>query len=114
MSRWLGAQYIDSDGDGIANASDPTPFFLKSMVNPKITVNGSVISVSWNTVPLATNFVFYSTNLSDYKSFTNIASEFISPMPYPGPVAMVTTNFLKMTPPRYYWPAVSPWLTYPY
>jgi hypothetical protein len=103
---------IDSDGDGTANYYDLTPFFVKSMVNPKITVNGSIISVSWNTVPLATNFVFYSTNLSDHKSFTNIAAQFISPMPYPGPVAMVSTNFQKMTPPRYYWPAVSPWLTY--
>ena len=56
------------------------------MVNPTITVNGAIVSVSWNTVPLATNFVFWSTNLSDYKSFTNIASEFITPEPYPGSV----------------------------
>lgn len=106
---------IDSNGNGIANAFDPTPFFLSSMINQTGYSSNSLIYVSWNTVPLATNFVFYSTNSGG--PFTNIASQFISPMPYPGPVANVTTNYpmlMPPTPPLYYRVMVSPWMTYPY
>ena len=57
---------IDSDGDGIANAFDPTPFFLQSMVNytwyPTNNPPNNT-AINWYTVPLATNYVYYSTNL---------------------------------------------------
>jgi hypothetical protein len=112
-----GDTFIDSNGNGIANAYDPTPFFLPSMVNQTGSSSPPFVIVSWNTIPLATNFVFYSTNQNDLKSFTNIASQFISPMPYPGPVANISTNYLMVTPPAlplYYRVMVSPWTTYPY
>jgi hypothetical protein len=57
---------IDSDGDGIVNSSDPTPFFLPSMLDltwyPTNHPAGNT-AVSWNTIPLATNFVYWSTNV---------------------------------------------------
>jgi hypothetical protein len=61
-----GSKDIDSDGDGTANATDPTPFFLPSMVNLvvyKTNNPANNMAISWNTIPLATNFVYYSTNV---------------------------------------------------
>ena len=57
------SQYIDSNGNGIANAFDPMPFFLPVMINQTGYASNSMVYVSWNTIPLATNYVLYSTNL---------------------------------------------------
>ena len=67
--------------------------------------------ISWNTVPLATNSVFYSTNLVTWLLLTN---PFISPNPYPGPAANVKVFDPMTVPGRYYKVSVQPWLTYPY
>jgi hypothetical protein len=66
---------IDSDGDGIANASDPTPFFLPSMVNLVwYSTNNppGTTAISWDTVPLATNYVYYSTNVVLTSNMVNL------------------------------------------
>lgn len=106
---------IDSDGDGIANASDPTPFFLPAMLNftdyPTNNPANNIV-ISWTTVPLATNYVYYSTNLAG--PYNALLTNFISPQPYPGPATNVMVFDPMVTPPRYYQVMVSPWLTYPY
>ena len=102
----------DSDGDGIANASDATPFFLPSMVGLVVyTTNNpaNTMAISWNTVPLATNCVFYSTDLVIWQSLTN----FISPQPYGSSITNVMVFDPIVSPGRYYQVMVEPWLTYP-
>jgi hypothetical protein len=106
---------IDSDGDGIPNSSDPTPFFVPSMVNLSVTVTNLPplsAAISWDTVPLATNCVLYTTNImmTDWMVLTN----FISPIPYPSPPTSVTIYDPLVSPPRYYKVRVNPWLTYPF
>jgi hypothetical protein len=114
---------IDSDGDVIANAYDSTPFFLASQVNftetltnvPPLSVN-----LTWATVPLGTNYVYYKTNLlsTNWVLLTNAtltANPFPSPQPYPSSVTNVSVldpvNFMQ---PRYYRIVVQPYLTGPY
>jgi hypothetical protein len=70
---------IDSDGDGIPNAFDPTPFFLSTDVNLALTITNVPTlkaRLTWQTIPSATNVVYYSTNLaSPWMVLTN----FITP-----------------------------------
>jgi hypothetical protein len=112
--------YMDSNGNGIDNSSDPTPFFLSSQVNLMTypTNNpANTMVISWNTVPLATNSVYYSTNLATWLLLTNTyikTNPFISPNPYPGPAANVKVFDPVQLPGRYYKVSVQPWLTYPY
>jgi hypothetical protein len=106
---------IDSDGDGTANASDPTPFFLPSMINQVgyATNNPpSTFVISWNTIPLATNFVYYSTNIGG--PFNQLFTNFISPQLRPNPATNVMVFAPMVIPPRYYQVVVYPWLTWPY
>ncbi len=63
---------IDSDGDGLVNGSDPTPFFVPSMLNLIWFPTGPGTTVSWNTVPLATNYVYWSTNVVLAPSLVNL------------------------------------------
>ncbi len=106
---------IDSNGNGLANAFDPLPFFLPVMVNQTGSSRLLHLSLSvgtpfrWRPISSFTRRI-----CSDLDSFTNIASQFVSPMPYPGPVANISTNYLMVAPPRYYRVMVYPWLTYPY
>jgi hypothetical protein len=107
---------IDSDGDGIANASDPTPFFLPAMLNVTVYPTNNPpnnMVIGWSTIPLATNTVFYTTNLTAPVVWT-VLTNFISPQPLPNPAVNVTVFDLMVTPPRYYQVMVFPWLTYPY
>jgi hypothetical protein len=123
--------HMDSDGDGVANSSDLSPFFLSSMIPPvgiyQTNPPSGPLVISWNSIPNATNFVYYSTT-SPAGPFTNLLttistniagpftmSNFISPIPYPSPAARVMI-FTPVAPGplRYYMPAVNPWLTYPY
>ena len=107
---------IDSNGNGIANAFDPTPFFLSSEINLKVYPTNhpaNTIVISWNTIPLATNTVFYSTNLMSPITWT-VLTNFISPQPYPGPATNVMVFDPMVGPGRFYQVTVYPWLTYPY
>jgi hypothetical protein len=125
---------IDSDGDGLVNASDPTPFFVPSEVNFTETLTNRPplsVRVQWATIPVATNYIYYVTNLTDtallpftnfdhYYYGANVAvtnsahvNWFVSPQSYPGPATNVwvfdaITNGL-----RYYRVMVSPELAYP-
>jgi hypothetical protein len=67
---------IDSDSDGLVNSVDPTPFFMPSEVNFTLTTTNLPplsAKIQWTTIPNATNFIFYKTNLAatNWLAFTN-------------------------------------------
>ncbi len=121
---------IDSNGNGIPNAYDPSPFFISSQVNLAATfVNlpPASLELTWQTIPEATNVVQYTTNLlspnwTDLTNFntyyygSGVAAPavfanngFVSPQAYPGPVTNVwvydaVTNSVQ----RYYRVLVNP------
>jgi hypothetical protein len=70
---------IDSDGDGILNYQDPTPVFVPSQVKFTATLTNQPplsVKIQWKTIPLATNYVEFTTNLAmpDWQPFTNFAN----------------------------------------
>ncbi|HEX7619287.1 MAG TPA: hypothetical protein VF480_11290, partial [Verrucomicrobiae bacterium] len=131
---------IDSNGNGIPNSEDPTPFFVSSMLDLAVYPTNhppNTIVISFNTVPQATNTVFYATNLMQpviWTVLTNIYipvistnpfvsanypgpatnNPFISPQPYPGPAANVMVFDPAGAAGRFYKVTVYPWLTYPF
>lgn len=111
---------IDSDGDGLVNGSDPTPFLKSSMVVITYTqtnivtdgITNSALMLTWNSIPLATNFVLYSTTNAG-GPFDQLLTNFVSPIPYPSPPTNVST--IDMNPSgRFYRVRIDPWLTYPF
>jgi hypothetical protein len=135
-----GDTVIDSNGNGIPNASDPMPFFLQGMINLTAYPTNNpahTIVISFDTIPRATNTVFYTTSLMQpviWTVLTNIYIPVISTNPfvsmnYPGPATNnpfispqlnsgPATNVMVFDPAgvsgRYYQVMVYPWLTYPY
>jgi hypothetical protein len=126
---------IDSDGDGVVNGSDPTPFFVPSEVNFTLTLTNlppPSVQLQWTTIPLATNYIYFKTNLlsSNWLPLTNFdnyyyganvavtnpahANGFISPQPYPSATTNVWVFDVVTNVPHYYRVTVTPWLTYPY
>ena len=107
---------IDSDGDGIPNASDPTPFFLPVEVNLKtyLTNANTKVAITWDSIPNASSSVLYSTNIAMPALPWTVLTNFLSPIPYPSPPTNVTVLDSVTSPPRYYRVIVNPWLTYPY
>jgi len=104
---------IDSDGDGIPNASDPTPFFLPSDVNLQTALTNvppPSMRLTFNTIPHATNFVYYSTNMVNWLLLTN----FVTVAPYPSPPVTVVVLDPIMAVTRFYQVTVNTWLTYPF
>jgi hypothetical protein len=95
---------IDSDRDGINNSDDATPFLVPPELDFTVSVtNYPPLSarIGWQTIPLAGNYVYYSTNLAstNWLPFTNFSryywasnnvvfsnpasgGSFISPQPY--------------------------------
>jgi hypothetical protein len=112
---------IDSDGDGTPNNADPTPFFVASQIQPLVTITNLPprrAALAWTTVPLATNIVWFKTNL--LSPTWSVLTNFPSPQAYvaaPGAdnyqqqrvrVLDVLTNTA-----RFYRIEVQPALTYP-
>lgn len=69
---------IDSDGDGLLNYLDPTPFFLSSELNFTTSVTNNPansIKLQWTTIPNATNFIYYTTSIpfTNWLPFTNFS-----------------------------------------
>jgi hypothetical protein len=103
----------DSDGDGVVNAHDPTPFFTADEVNFKLTLTNApapTALISWDSIPSATNTVLYSTNLLD--PFTNVLTQFTSPAAVPPvggwPLTNVVADPVNPATPRYYRVRVDP------
>jgi len=130
------SQDIDSNGNGIPNGSDPTPFFVSSQVNFTLTLTNRPpwsVRLQWATIPLATNYICYQTNLlsptwlpltnfNNYYYGANVAGTksaptnnfFVSPQPYPSYATNVWVFDVVTNVPRYYRVMVQPWLTYPF
>ena len=115
---------IDSDGDGIGNAGDLTPFFLPGELNFTETLTNVPplsIRLSWETIPNATNYLYFRTNLFStvWTLLPTNASLTANPFLSPQPEGSTATNIsvldqVNLTQPKYYRVLVQPWLTYPY
>ena len=124
-----GSTFIDSDGDGIANAYDNTPFFTSGLVNFMATVTNLPplsVKIQWTTVANATNYVYYRTNLAvgTWLPFTNYNNYyfgnnismtnalhnnvFVSPQPNSSPATNVWLFEPVTTVPHYYRILVQP------
>jgi hypothetical protein len=133
---------IDSDGDGIINNVDPTPFLVPSEVSFTLTTTTDQLAkVEWTTIPNATNFIYYTTNLlaTNWLAFTNFKNFYYGDNVavtnaghgngFHSPQTYVSTQFSppdnsQMTNvwvfdaitgvPHYYKVVIWPWLNYPY
>jgi hypothetical protein len=68
---------IDSDGDGNFNNTDPTPIFVAGQMNFKLTLTNQQALLSWQSVPGATNYIEYKTNLMS-AAWINLATNITS------------------------------------
>jgi hypothetical protein len=111
-----GSTTYDSDGDGINNADDPTPFFVSGEMNFKLTLTNLpplTALLSWQTIPGASNCLSYTTNLvtGPWLKLTN----FLSPAPYPSPLTTVTVSDpVNLTGAKFYKVQVVPSTAPPY
>lgn len=96
------SQDIDSNGNGIVNAYDPTPFFVSSQVNFRLTLTNApplLALLSWQSVTGATNYVAYATNLTPavWINLTNFISAGSSASTVdPNPVASSVPRFYQV------------------
>jgi hypothetical protein len=120
---------IDSNGNGIPNGSDPSPFFISSQVDFTPTLTNLPpwsLKLRWQTIPEATNLVQYTTNLLSpaWVNLTNFSAYyyssgvpvpgvypngFVSPQIYPGPATNVWVyDAITNSAERYYRVLVNP------
>ncbi|MDR3456205.1 MAG: hypothetical protein P4N60_02065 [Verrucomicrobiae bacterium] len=125
---------IDSDGDGTANNTDPSPILTPNQLNFVITVTNvppKSARLQWVTVGNGTNYVYYKTNLlspnwlplNNFKNFyydpgqagTNglHTNWFPSPFGYPYPPSPVWIYDPVTNMPHFYRIMVQPYLTGP-
>jgi hypothetical protein len=104
---------IDSDGDGTNNLTDPTPFFVSGEVNFKLTVTNKpplTALISWQSIPAATNYVYYKTNLLSVN--WQVLTNFVSPAAVPPvggwPITNIISDVVNPVSPRYYRVGVKP------
>jgi hypothetical protein len=91
---------IDSNGNGIPNGSDPTPFFVSGEVNLKLMLNNPPLTarLTWDSIPSATNTVYDRTNLvlgNWLPLTTNISSSLVPPAggwPITNTITIAVTN----------------------
>jgi hypothetical protein len=67
---------LDSNGNGIPNCLDPAPLFVPSQMDFTATFTNAPqrrVVLSWNSLPYATNFVFFKTNImaANWQLLTN-------------------------------------------
>ncbi|HEX3857365.1 MAG TPA: hypothetical protein VHY30_08725 [Verrucomicrobiae bacterium] len=104
---------IDSDGDGIPNASDSSPIFVSGEVNFILTLTNVPplkAQLQWATIPGATNYVFYNTNLvsANWLLLTNFTSAGTVPPVGGWPITAIVTDPVNPVQPRYYRVRVDP------
>ena len=130
-----GSSSIDSDGDGIVNALDPTPVFVPGQMNFALSVTNlppKTVKIQWTTIAHATNYIYYTTNLlsAAWMPYTNFnfyyygqgvavakapnTNAFASPQSYPGPSTNVWVYDVLTNTPHFYRVTVQPWLTFPF
>ncbi len=81
------SQDIDSSGTGVVNGDNKEPVFVSGQVQFGVAVTNVPplkVRLVWNTIPDATNYVLYTTNLaaSDWITLTN----FVTPSAPPAPI----------------------------
>ncbi len=81
---------LDSNANGIPNASDPAPFLTPSQLGLAAALTNSpqrAVVLSWNSLPYATNFVYFkpSVTAADWQLLTN--AFLTNPFVYNSPVA---------------------------
>ncbi|HUA67802.1 MAG TPA: hypothetical protein VMA13_04575 [Candidatus Saccharimonadales bacterium] len=84
---------VDSDGDGKVNSQDPTPVFVPSQVNFKLTLTNVPpweVKITWDSIPASTNYVLYSTNL--FATSWLVLTDFVSPSAVPPAGGWPITN----------------------
>lgn len=100
---------IDSNGNGIPNGLDPLPFFASANVNLTMILTNvppMKVLLTWQTIPSATNIVFYKTN---FASSWMVLTNFTTPMAPPyAPVTERLYDFFSPSQPRYYQVRVDP------
>jgi hypothetical protein len=67
---------LDSDGDGTGNCLDSSPLFVPSQMNFTAAFTNApqrAVALSWSSIPYATNFVFFKTNVmaANWQLLTN-------------------------------------------
>jgi hypothetical protein len=101
-----GSTTIDSDGDGTANATDPTPFFTSSEVNLKLVVTNVTpltVEIQWDSIPGATNYVQYKTNLlGNWLTLTNFVSPTLVPPTGGWPITNTVFDAVSSAQQRFY------------
>jgi hypothetical protein len=94
----LQSTILDSDGDGIANASDPTPIFTTNQwavqIIPPTPVNTNTALFTWHSIPSATNVLVSSSNLMPPYSW-QVLTNFVSPSPVPPTGGWPITNVVS-------------------
>jgi hypothetical protein len=108
-----GSTTIDSNGNGIANAYDPAPFFTAAQINLAIGMTNlppQQTVISWNSIPGATNTVYYSTNIAIAPNIvlTNFVSPSLVPPAGGWPITNVIYDVFNPAPMRTYGVKVSP------
>jgi hypothetical protein len=100
---------IDSDQDGIPNGLDATPFFGYTNISLTMTLTNIPplkVQLTWQTIPSATNTVFYKTNfIAPWLVLTNFVTP---PTPPYSPITNVLYDLFNMAQPRYYQVRVCP------
>jgi hypothetical protein len=86
---------LDSNGNGIANNVDPDPIFVSSQVNFRFAVTNSMGRLSWDSIPSATNAIYYTTNMMP--STWMLVTNFISPSAVPPVGGWPITNVVYET-----------------
>ena len=104
---------LDSDGNGVVNANDPTPFFTASEVDLNVQVTNLpplTTLISWHSIPASTNIVYYTTDIGS----TNwlVLTNFVSPPTVPPvggwPITNLVAEPVNLVQPHYYRIAVTP------
>ena len=90
---------IDSSGSGIPNNQNPTPFFIGSEVKFGLTLTNTAppaARLTWNSIPGATNYVYYKTNLlsTNWMVLTNFVSPTVVPPVGGWPITNVLSDSL--------------------
>lgn len=104
---------VDSDGDGTANATDPSPFFTGAQINLSLGLtNTSPMKavIKWSSIPGATNYVYYRTNLASpvWLTLTNFVSPSIVPPVGGWPITNTLFDVVNPVQPRFYNIKVTP------
>ena len=104
---------IDSDGDGILNANDSSPVFMASEESFTLTLTNVpplAVQLQWVTIPGATNYVLYTTNLvpANWLLLTNFTSATNVPPVGGWPIMESITDPVNPAQPKFYRVHVDP------